>query len=491
MLTSAIEGLSPIKLWKRFFEISQIPRPSKNEERVRLYLRNFAGQNNFDIKEDEVGNTVILVPPKPGFENAQTVVLQSHVDMVCEKNKDTQHDFTQDPIKLLREGEWIKADGTTLGADNGIGAAAALAVSQDDDFDHGTLELLFTVDEETGLTGVNNLKKDFISGKMLLNLDTEEDGAFYVGCAGGMDSLGTFKIEYEEPKKGYVPFTIFVSGLKGGHSGINISDGRANAIKILGLLISMLEKYDFQLAYINGGSKRNAIPREAEAVIFLSPENDANVRELINAFTLETVLEFRLRDDNIKINFERDDAAVKTYPKVFTKQFSTNVINTILGMTHGVIAMSANIPELVETSTNLATVVLEGDTLKIGTSQRSSIESAKKNIAKSVKAVFDLAGAEVKVGDGYPGWQPDMDSQLLKISKRVFKDIFSKEPELKAVHAGLECGILGDKYPGIQMVSFGPTIEGAHSPDEKVKIADVDKFYRLLKSILAEIANSN
>ncbi|MEK6552237.1 MAG: aminoacyl-histidine dipeptidase [Bacteroidota bacterium] len=491
MLTSAIEGLSPIKLWKRFFEISQIPRPSKNEERVRLYLRNFAGQNNFDIKEDEVGNTVILVPPKPGFENAQTVVLQSHVDMVCEKNKDTQHDFTQDPIKLLREGEWIKADGTTLGADNGIGVAAALAVSQDDDFNHGPLELLFTVDEETGLTGANNLKKDFITGKMLLNLDTEEDGAFYVGCAGGMDSLGTFKIEYEEPKKGYIPFSLFVSGLKGGHSGINISDGRANAIKILGLLISMLEKYDYQLAFINGGSKRNAIPREAEAIIFLSPDNDANVRELINAFTLETVLEFRLRDDSIKINFERDDVAVNTYSKVYTKQFSTNVINTILGMPHGVIAMSANIPELVETSTNLATVVLEGDTLKIGTSQRSSIESAKKNIAKSVKAVFDLAGAEVKVGDGYPGWQPDMDSQLLKISKRVFKDIFSKEPELKAVHAGLECGILGDKYPGIQMVSFGPTIEGAHSPDEKVKIGDVDKFYRLLKSILAEIANSN
>ncbi|NJD23053.1 MAG: aminoacyl-histidine dipeptidase [Melioribacter sp.] len=490
MLTSAIEGLTPINLWKRFFEISQIPRPSKNEERIRLYLRNFAGQNNFDMKEDEVGNIVIFVPAKPRFENKKTVVLQSHVDMVCEKNKDTKHDFSKDPIKLLRDGEWIKADGTTLGADNGIGAAAALAASQDDDFNHGPLELLFTVDEETGLTGANNLKKDFITGKMLLNLDTEEDGAFYVGCAGGMDSVGTFKIEYEEPKKGYVPFTINVSGLKGGHSGINISDGRANAIKIIGLLLSMLEKYDYQLAFINGGSKRNAIPREAEAVIFLNTEDDASVRELINEFTIETVLEFRLRDDNIKINFERDDAAVKTYPKVYTKQFSANAVNTILGMPHGVMAMNAQIPELVETSTNLATVLVEGDKLKIGTSQRSSIESAKKNIAKSVKAVFDLAGAEVTVGDGYPGWQPDMDSKLLKISKKVFNDLFSKEPELKAVHAGLECGILGDKYPGLQMVSFGPTIEGAHSPDEKVKIADVDKFYRLLKNILTEIANT-
>ena len=490
MLTSAVEGLSPIKLWKRFFEISQIPRASKNEERVRLYLRNFAGQNNFDMKEDEVGNVVILVPSKQGFENAKTVVLQGHVDMVCEKNKDTKHDFTKDPIKLLREGEWIKADGTTLGADNGIGVAAALAVSQDDDFNHGPLELLFTVDEETGLTGANNLKKDFITGKMLLNLDTEEDGAFYVGCAGGMDSIGAFKIEYEEPKKGYVPFTLNVSGLKGGHSGINIADGRANAIKIIGLLISILEKFDFQLAYINGGSKRNAIPREAEAVIFLSPDNDADVRELINAYSLETVLEFRFRDDSIKIHFERDDAAVKTYPKVYTKQFSTNVINTILAMPHGVIAMSADIPELVATSTNLATVEVDSGKLKIGTCQRSSIESAKKNIAKSVKAVFDLAGAEVNVEDGYPGWQPNMNSELLKISKKVFKDLFSKDPELKAVHAGLECGILGDKYPGLQMVSFGPTIEGAHSPDEKVKIADVDKFYRLLKNILTEIAKS-
>jgi len=490
MLTSAIEGLSPIKLWKRFFEISQIPRPSKNEERVRLYLRNFSGQNNFDMKEDEVGNVVILVPAKLRFENTRTVVLQSHIDMVCEKNKDTKHDFTKDPIKFLREGEWIKADGTTLGADNGIGAAAALAVSQDDDFIHGPLELLFTVDEETGLTGANNLQKDFITGKMLLNLDTEEDGAFYVGCAGGMDSVGTFKIEYEEPKKGYVAFTLNVSGLKGGHSGINISDGRANAIKIIGLLISMLEKYDYQLAYLNGGSKRNAIPREAEAVIFLSPDNDADVRELINTFSLETVLEFRLRDDSIKINFERDDAAVKTYPKAYTKQFSTNIINTILAMPHGVIAMSADIPELVATSTNLATIEVESDKLKIGTSQRSSIESAKKNVAKSVKAVFDLAGAEITVGDGYPGWQPDMNSELLMISKKVFRNLFSKNPELKAVHAGLECGILGDKYPGLQMVSFGPTIEGAHSPDEKVKIADVDKFYRLLKNILTEIANS-
>ena len=490
MLTSAIEGLSPKRLWKKFSEISQIPRPSKNEERIRLYLRNFAGQNNFDMKEDEVGNIVILIPPKPGFEKAKTVVLQSHIDMVCEKNKNTVHDFNKDPIKLVRDGEWIKADGTTLGADNGIGAAAALAVALDDDYNHGPLELLFTVDEETGLTCVNNLRKGFINGKMLLNLDTEEDGAFYVGCAGGMDSIGSFNIEYDEPQKGFAPFVISISGLKGGHSGINISDGRANAIKIVGQLLCKIEQFNSQLAFINGGSKRNAIPREAEAVIYINPDNDCALRELINDFTIETVLEYKTKDDTIKINFERDDAYVKTYPKVYSKQFSMKLLNAILAMPHGVVSMSPDIPELVETSTNLATVVVEGETIKIGTCQRSSIESAKKNISRSVKAVFDLAEAEVTIVDGYPGWQPDMDSQLLKISKKVFKNLFAKTPELKAVHAGLECGILGDKYPGIQMVSFGPTIEGAHSPDERVKIVDVDKFYRLLKSLLTEIAVS-
>jgi len=488
MSASVIEGLSPVLVWKRFFEISQIPRPSKSEERIRLYLRNLAGQNNFLMKEDNVGNIVIQIPPKPSFEKSPVVVLQSHIDMVCEKNKETVHDFTKDPIKLIRDGEWIKADGTTLGADNGIGAAAALAIAQDDSFDHGALELLFTVDEETGLTGANNLQKGFITGKMLLNLDTEEDGAFYVGCAGGMDSVGTFKIEYDKVRNGYIPFNIFIAGLKGGHSGINISDGRANAIKVLGQLLSKLDQFNPQLAFISGGSKRNAIPREAEAVIFMHPEYEAKVRESINEFAIETSLEYRSKDGEIKITVERIEDAEKLYQKTYSKNFAERVINTILAMPHGVAAMSPEIPDLVETSTNLATIVVEGDELKIGTSQRSSVESAKKNIAKSVKAVFDLAGAYVTVGDGYPGWQPDMNSQLLNLSKRVFNNLFGRKPLIKAVHAGLECGILADKYPGLEMVSFGPTIEGAHSPDERIKIVDVDKFYCLLKDILTEIA---
>jgi len=488
MPSSAIEGLIPSTLWKKFYEISQVPRPSKSEERIRLYLRNFAGQNHLSMKEDEAGNIVIQVPPKPGFEKSPTVVLQSHVDMVCEKNKDTDHDFMKDPIVLVRDGEWIKADGTTLGADNGIGAAAALAVACDDDFEHGPLELLFTVDEETGLTGVNNLKKGFITGGTLLNLDTEEDGAFYVGCAGGMDTVGTYKIELEQIIDGYQPFAIAISGLLGGHSGINIADRRANAIKLLGMLLDRLSQFNFQLAFISGGSKRNAIPREAEAVILIHPDVESKAREIINEYSLESVIEFKNIENNIKVTFEKTDFTSVKIKSAYKNSLKEKIINVILAMPHGMISMSPDIPNLVETSTNLATVVEEGDELRIGTSQRSSIESSKRNIARAVQSVFELSCAGVKVGDGYPGWQPNMDSKVLKLSKGVFKNLFSKEAEVKAVHAGLECGILANKYPGLDMVSFGPTIEGAHSPDERVKIPDVEKFYRLLKNILTEIA---
>lgn len=489
MSASVIEGLSPQLVWKRFYEISQIPRPSKSEERIRLYLRNFAGQNNLDMKEDPSGNIVMKVQPTSSFENVPTVVLQCHVDMVCEKNKETVHDFSNDPIILKRNGDWISAEGTTLGADNGIGVAAALAISQDEDFNHGPLELLFTVDEETGLTGANNLQKGFITGKFLLNLDTEEDGAFYVGCAGGMDTVGTYKLETESPIDGYQAYSIFINGLKGGHSGIDISGGRANAIKILGFLLDRLNSLNYQLIDIQGGSKRNAIPREAEAVIMMNPDLDSDAREIINEFFLSAVLEFKGTDENIKITFEKKDVP-EVKKLAFRKGFAEKIINSILALPHGVIAMSKDIPELVETSTNLATVNTEGRELRIGTSQRSSLENAKKEIARTVRAVFELSGAIVKVGDGYPGWQPRMNSQILKLSKKVFKNLFGHEPLVKAVHAGLECGILSDKYPDLEMISMGPTIEGAHSPDERLKIADVEKFYRLLTGILSEIAKA-
>ncbi len=485
MSSRAIEGLKPELLWQRFEEISNVPRPSKMETKVREYLRNFAGSRKLEYKEDNVGNIVIKVPASKGFENAPVVVIQGHVDMVCEKNKGTNHDFENDPIKLIRDGEWIKADGTTLGADNGIGVAAGLAVADDNSFQHGPLELLCTVDEETGLTGANNLQPGFIEGKILLNLDAEEDGAFYVGCCGGQDSMGVFKIESASRKPEFTSYKLLIGGLKGGHSGIDINTGRANAIKLMARLLSRFS-FEFQISDFIGGSKRNAIPREAEVSIFFDKKNEQTAKNEIELFIADYLKEYKKNDGGLKI--ELNPAGLNADP-VYSDAFTRKIVNTILSMQHGVAAMSPDIEGLVETSTNLATVTKEGEFLRIGTSQRSSIESAKHFVTSSVKAVFELAGAfEIVIGDGYPGWQPDMDSAILKISKSIYKEMYKNEPEVKAIHAGLDCGILGGKYPGLDMIAFGPTIQGAHSPDEKVHINDVNKFYELLKGILSELA---
>lgn len=355
-MSKAIEGLSPALLWNRFYEISQIPRASKNEEQIRSYLKSFANRLSLPFNEDETGNIVIKIPPTINFENAPTIIVQGHVDMVCEKNKDTKHDFDKDPIKLIRDGDWIKADGTTLGADNGIGVAAALALAEDKSFQHGMLELLFTVDEETGLTGANTLKKDFIKGKYLLNLDTEEDGTFYIGCAGGMDTLGVFNIEYDNIMKNFSPFKIFISGLKGGHSGINISDGRANAIKLIGYLLNKLSNIKFQIGSISGGSKRNAIAREAEVVIWIDQGDESKIREIINAYAIETSLEYKSIEEDLKISMDKQNPET-LLSKVYTSDFSQKIIDVILSLPHGVISMNHDIPGLVETSTNLATIV--------------------------------------------------------------------------------------------------------------------------------------
>lgn len=484
MSLKVIEGLKPELVWKNFYDISQVPRPSKSEEKVRAFLRKFAEENKLEMKEDAVGNIVMKVPATKGYENAPVIVLQGHVDMVCEKNKGTEHDFEIDPIKLVKDGDWIKADGTTLGADNGIGSAAALAIAQDKSAVHGPLELLFTVDEETGLTGANNLQPGFIEGKTLLNLDSEEDGTFYVGCAGGQDSAGIFEIQFEDIRNGFKPYNLLIGGLKGGHSGMNIPDGRANAIKILGRLLLKLEKFDHQIALITGGSKRNAIPREAEAVVLINPDSLKGIEKFIDEFIKEILAEYKTNDGGLKISLFPLETPVE---KAYSKKFVRTITDVINAMPHGVIAFSPDIEGLVETSTNLATITLKGKKLVIGTSQRSSIETAKNAIANSVKAVFDLAGAATEVGDGYPGWKPDMNSKVLALSKSVYQKLFGEIPEIKAVHAGLECGILGDKYPGLDMISLGPIIEGAHSPDERVNIPNVAKFYGLLKGILAEL----
>ncbi len=485
MSNSAIEGLQPNLLWENFYTLTQTPRPSKKEEKILEVVKNFARTNNFNFDQDSTGNIVIKVPATPGYEDKRTIVLQGHVDMVCEKNKGTEHDFDNDPIKIKRDGNWITAEGTTLGADNGIGVAAAMAVSLDPDAIHPPLEILCTVDEETGMTGVNGLEPGFITGKTLLNMDSEEDGVFYVGCAGGQDTVGVFEIVWDTKQRNYEPYEIMITGLKGGHSGLDIHSGRANAIKILAYLLTRFEPVKYRVIEVDGGSLRNAIPREAEIKLLLDPNEIDRVKNILQQFQEDIKLEYKVTEPGLEVKFIKLDAAPG---KSFSKAFFKNILNTIAALPHGVISYNPEINGLVDTSTNLATVKMEGDNLKIGTSQRSSIESAKDNITKSVAAVFSLAGAEVKIGDGYPGWTPNMDSELLKISKSVFRELFETEPEIKAIHAGLETGLLGAKYPGIDMISFGPTIQGAHSPDERVSIPDVEKFYKLLKGLLKNLA---
>lgn len=486
MAEDVIKGLNPQTLWERFYEISQVPRPSKKEGKIREHLKQLAKKFNVDFNEDGVGNIVMYIPANKGYENSPVVILQGHVDMVCEKNKSTKHDFDNDPIKLMRQDGWITADGTTLGSDNGIGVAAALSVITDKEIIHGPVEILLTIDEETGLTGATNLDSKLISGKFLLNMDSEEDGVFYVGCAGGQDTIGTFIIETEPAQKSFSAYDLMVTGLKGGHSGLDINTGRANGIKLLTRTLRALDKINYSIASLEGGSLRNAIPREAEAVILLDSKDEKQAQKIVEDFQKSLENEFNTAEKSLVINFKKSD---KKIDKVFKKEFAKKIINTLLALPHGVITMSPDIPELVETSTNVATINCVDNNLVIGTSQRSSIESAKKYVVQNVESVFNLAGAKINMNDGYPGWKPNLNSDLLKISKKVYKDLFNNEPEIKAIHAGLECGILEGKRSGIEMISFGPTIEGAHSPDERVNIQTVEKFYQLMKGILKELAD--
>jgi dipeptidase D len=487
MADTAVAELEPKHLWKRFYEMTQVPRPSKKEEKIRAHFRELLKNLKTEFKEDAIGNIVALVPATPGYENAPTIVLQGHVDMVCEKNKDKQHDFDNDPIDVSIKDGWVVADGTTLGSDNGIGVAAGLAVITDTDVVHGPIEVLMTVDEETGLTGANNLEPGFITGKILLNMDSEEDGAFYVGCAGGVDTVATFEIKAEKKDPSTQAYELLITGLKGGHSGLDIQEGRGNAIKILGRALKKLERFDYKLAAIEGGSLRNAIPREAEAILALSESDFQDAKKVITEFQKSIQNEYRSVDKNVNVIIKKNESE---FENVFTEEFAKEIVNVILALPHGVISMSQDIAGLVETSTNLATVKLVDGKLRIGTSQRSSADSAKEYIANSVTAVFNLTDAYVEAGDGYPGWKPNMDSELLKVSKKVFSDLYGKQPEIKAIHAGLECGILEGKNPGMDMISFGPTIQNAHSPDEKVNIETVAKFYDLLKGILKKFANT-
>jgi dipeptidase D len=485
MTSNEVASLEPNHLWKRFYEITQVPRPSKKEEKIRTYLRKLLTNLKIKFKEDEIGNILAYVPATSGYEKAQTIILQGHVDIVCEKNRDVRHDFENDPLKVSVKDGWVVADGTTLGSDNGIGIAAALAIATDKDAEHGPLEILMTVDEETGLTGATNLEPGFITGKILLNLDSEEDGSYYIGCAGGIDTVATFTIETENVNSSWTTYKLGVDGLKGGHSGLDIIHGRGNAIKILGRTLKMLDDFDFKVVSLEGGSLRNAIPRDAEAVLVINDSLFENTDKAVTNLYKKIFKEYKSVDSGLKISLEKSDA--KPY-KVYTKKFTERIIDSILALPNGVISMNHDIPGLVETSTNLATIRANEGTLRIGTSQRSSSLSQKEYISESIASVFKLANAEINIGDGYPGWEPDIESKLLKISKDVYYKLFGKQPEIKAIHAGLECGILETKNPGMEMISFGPTIQNAHSPTERVNIETVDRFYQLLKSLVKELS---
>jgi dipeptidase D len=480
-MSTAIEGIKPEKIWKYFAEISRIPRCSRNEESVGKYVLNTAKKFGLNAKKDRLGNIVVRKPAFEGFAHVRSIALQGHLDMVCEKNKGKVHDFSKDPIELVRNGNVLTANGTTLGADNGIAIAANLAIMEDRSIQHGPLEFLFTVDEETGLTGASNLAADFLESRTLLNLDSEEEGALYVGCSGGKDTLGTWEVHFENALDDSAAMLVRVAGLKGGHSGLEIDKGRGNAIKIMNRILVALESIGARLSSVEGGNKHNAIPRECEAAVAIPRARAEQAGRIVADLQSTARAELAAVEPDLAVTLT---PMGRKKPKVMKRAEQRKLLQTLRALPHGVIKMSAEIPGLVETSTNLAVIRTLRTSVKVATSQRSSVASELADIADSVSSIFALGGASVETTDAYPGWKPNMDSPILKLAKSAYAALNGKEPEVKAIHAGLECGIIGERISGMDMVSFGPTLEGAHSPDERLYIDTVEKFWNFLLEIL-------
>ncbi len=475
----------PTALWKYFEEICRIPRPSKKEEQIRLFLVKYAENNHLEYVVDNAGNLLIKKPATKGMEKRMTVVLQSHLDMVCEKNSDNKHDFEKDPIQISIEGEWIKARGTTLGADDGIGIAAQLAVLDATDISHGPVECLFTVDEETGLTGACELEKDFFTGKILLNLDSEDEGEIFIGCAGGNDTNAVFTFHPKKLPAKHLAFEILVKGLKGGHSGDDIHKGLGNSNKILNrFLWNISRDFGARLAHFDGGNLRNAIAREAKAIFTIEPEHYEACKVYFDQFAATVKEELKVTEPGLSLSLNRSDP-----PEiVINRKTQARLLNSLYACPHGVIEWSREMPGLVETSTNLASVKFVNENeIIVTTSQRSSVDSARKDISDRVQSIFEVGKARVTRTTGYPGWKPNIESQVLKITSECYKDLFGTDPVVRAIHAGLECGLFLEKYPYLDMVSFGPTIRGAHSPDERLHIPSTLKFWKLLLAVLQKI----
>ncbi|MBQ9313215.1 MAG: aminoacyl-histidine dipeptidase [Bacteroidales bacterium] len=480
---SEIRNLEPKQVWENFDMLCSNPRPSKHEEKVRNAIIEFAKQHNISCTVDKIGNVILKKPATKGMENRKGVILQAHIDMVPQKNADVQHDFVTDPIKPWIDGEWVRATGTTLGADNGIGVSAALAVMADENLEHGPLEALLTIDEETGMTGAFGLEAGELEGDILLNLDSETEGELYVGCAGGVDA--TIELTYgEEPvEAGRTSYVLAVKGFKGGHSGMDIILQRGNANKTLFRILKALEEVDVRLACVEGGNMRNAIPRDAVATITLPTANVSKANEIVERIYAEVKNELSAVETEFNISL-----TPTSNPQTMMKECcSKKIINTVYALPNAIYRMSDSMANLVETSSNLAIVKSENGVVTICCLLRSSVDSEKKDLAMMMKSVVDLAGDKITFSGEYPGWKPNMDSAILREMKELYKKLFNKETKVMAIHAGLECGVMGGLYKNWDMISFGPTIEHPHSPDERVNIASVGLFWKFLVETIKNV----
>lgn len=479
-----MKGLKPERVWHWFGEIMQIPRPSKHEERISAWLVQWGKDHGLETKSDKLGNVLIRKPASKGYEKSPWVALQAHMDMVCEKNSTKQFDFMKDTIQPVLDGEWLTADGTTLGADDGIGVATILAILEDPKLQHPALEALITVDEETGLTGANGLSKSWLKSEVLLNFDDEDEGEYCIGCAGGIDTVAEMDYKLVAVPKGCKAFIVKVSGLVGGHSGDDINRGRANANKLLNrILWEGTYKHSMRLATIDGGNLRNAIAREAEALVCVPEDKVRAFKTMVTKMSKAMVFEFRSTEPDMEFSLRDADMP----KKVMDADTQERLVNLVYACAHGVLAMSREIENFVETSTNLASIKMEKNFIRIATSQRSSVESAKMAAAAKLEATFRLAGCRVSHSDGYPGWTPNPDSRVLKVGVDVYKKMYGKEPIVRAIHAGLECGLIGEKYPQMDMISYGPTLRGVHSPDERIEIKTVEMFWNQTLEILKKL----
>lgn len=480
---SELINLEPKGLWNHFDKICAIPHPSKKEAKIVESMVEFAKANNLEHIVDEIGNVIIRKPASEGMENHKGVILQAHLDMVPQKNADTKHDFEKDPILPYVDEKWVRAKGTTLGADNGIGVAAALAVLEDKTLVHGPIEALLTIDEETGMTGAFGLKPNCLKGEILMNLDSETEGELYVGCAGGIDATITFESKLEPTPLEMSGFALNVTGLRGGHSGMDIITGIGNANKILFRIFKALEKQGLRISSINGGSLRNAIPREAFSIVTLPTANIAEAKKIIEGVYTDAKNELSLVDPNLNISFEPTSIPAN----VIDLDTQTKLIRSVYACPNGVMRMSDSMENLTETSTNLAIIKSNGNNIQINCLLRSSVDSAKMDLAEMMASVFELAGAKCEFNGAYPGWKPNMESPILKIMQETYNKMYGKTPKIMAIHAGLECGLLGGVYPNWDMISFGPTIMNPHSPNERVNIPSVKMFWDYLVETLKNV----